>query len=388
MHFFYVADAPTPYRLHFMKRIAAELPARRFVTYFTHSASNAPWKLAIPDHLETQRLGGGGSYGVDPARSFRHDYRTGGEIIRQLRDTPSPKAVLIGGYNDAGRLRLIRWCAAHGVPVFVFADSNARGDHARGFKRLVKKLLLGWVVRRLSGVMVCGSLGREFFLNYGADDRKIYYSPYEPDYDQIEKLPPATISDAAAKFGLEPGRRRLVYSGRLVSQKRVDLLVRSFVALAGERPDWDLVIVGDGSLRQELQSLVPEALASRVKWLGFQNDQAMVSAVYRNADALCLPSEHEPWALVINEAAAAGLAVLSSDVVGASAELVRDGVNGKFFRSGDLQSCTDALRDVTDPANIDRYRAASPGVLADWRHRGDPVAGLRMALQDCGILPG
>ena len=102
---------------------------------------------------------------------------------------------------------------------------------------------------------------------------------------------------------------------------------------------------------------------------------------------LALPSDVEPWAVVINEAAAAGLASIASDVVGAAAELVRDGVNGRVFPAGDRSALIVALRDVTDPANADRMKAASALVLADWRRRADPVAGLRGALQSTGVLP-
>jgi len=147
------------------------------------------------------------------------------------------------------------------------------------------------------------------------------------------------------------------------------------------RRDWDLVIAGDGELKGELQALVPREMEGRVKWLGFLSDQGDVSAVYRNSDVLCLASEHEPWALVVNEAVAAGLAVVASDVVGAAAELVREGVNGKTFVSKDLDGLIGALRWVTDGENIDGCRASSAGVLADWRKRGDPILGLKTALQ-------
>jgi glycosyltransferase involved in cell wall biosynthesis len=90
---------------------------------------------------------------------------------------------------------------------------------------------------------------------------------------------------------------------------------------------------------------------------------------------------------VVNEATAAGLAVVCSAVVGAAAELVVDGVNGRLFTPGDLPQFTDRLRDVTAPGTIDRMKAASPGILADWRRRGDPVTGLRAALTAARILP-
>ena len=115
-------------------------------------------------------------------------------------------------------------------------------------------------------------------------------------------------------------------------------------------------------------------------WLGFIDDQDAVSAVYRNCDVLALPSDYEPWALVINEAAAAGLAIVASDAVGAAAELVRDGVNGGIFPSGSLQALTERLMFVTEPERIETLKAGSAAVLAEWRKVADPVEGLRQAL--------
>jgi glycosyltransferase involved in cell wall biosynthesis len=101
---------------------------------------------------------------------------------------------------------------------------------------------------------------------------------------------------------------------------------------------------------------------------------------------LVLPSDYEPWALVIIEAAAAGLAILRSDVVGAAAELVRDGRNGRVFPPGDLDALVSAMRDVTHPDRIDAMKAASAEVLLEWQMRGDPVNGVRHALQRAGVL--
>ena len=62
---------------------------------------------------------------------------------------------------------------------------------------------------------------------------------------------------------------------------------------------------------------MPEALRSRVVWTGFL-DHGEPAFVYHSADVLVLPSDREPWALVIQEAMAAGLTVVASDVVGAA----------------------------------------------------------------------
>ena len=76
-------------------------------------------------------------------------------------------------------------------------------------------------------------------------------------------------------------------------------------------PNWDLLLVGDGVLRDELASRVPDRLRW-VVWTGFV-DGGDTATAYHAADICVLPSDMEPWALVVQEAMAAGLAVVSSD---------------------------------------------------------------------------
>jgi glycosyltransferase involved in cell wall biosynthesis len=216
---------------------------------------------------------------------------------------------------------------------------------------------------------------------------RIHFFTLEPDYSLIQDLPMGKVEEASHRFGLDPHRRRLVFSGRLIPLKRVDLLINAFAAIAGERPQWDLVIVGDGPLRDSLAAAVPDALRTRVIWTGFLGDQEDISAVYRACDVLVLPSEREAWALVINEAAAAGLAIVSSSVPGAAEDLVRDGVNGRIFPSGDLGALVDCLLDVTSESRLTAMKAASPVVLDEWRRRADPVDSLRQILRQFGLLP-
>ena len=209
-------------------------------------------------------------------------------------------------------------------------------------------------------------------------------------------MPDAALLRDARRIVVKVGSSLVTNEGRGLDAAAIGDWCRQLAALAGAGRE--LIMVSSGAIAEgmkrlgwrtrphELPELQAAAVPGRVTWAGFVDEQATVSAVYRNADVLVLPSDYEPWALVVNEAVAAGLAVVASDVVGAAAELVRDGVNGRLFPPGDLARLTAALRDVTDPANVDRMRAASAGVLADWRRRGDPVDGLRAAMRSAGVL--
>jgi glycosyltransferase involved in cell wall biosynthesis len=369
------ANSMTPYRIALHRRFAREIPDLKLYSLYTDAKSNAPWELTPPPE-------------IGPV-SFTHlpKSRQGAAVIGWIRRN-RPAAVLVNGYNERSRLAVLRWCRHHGVPVMLWGDSNIRGDRASGLKAIVKKRLVGWALRQTDAVLACGSLGEAYFQKYGADPQQIFRVPVEPDYDLIRSVRQEQVSAVQAKYGWREDRRRLVYSGRLIGIKRVDLLLSAFAAIAPERPQWDLVIVGDGELRRPLEGSVSPALASRITWCGFVADQGEISAIYRACDVLVHPPDVEPWALVINEAAAAGLAIIASDAVGAAAELVRDGVNGRVFPAGDVAALRAVLLDVT--AHSPSYKAASADVLAAWREQGDPVNGMRKALQSLGLgqVPG
>lgn len=379
-----VGGGLTPYRLHFHRRIARELPEVALTTVNTHNPMLDPWRLTEAPGLEIVHL--------EPSDETRRalpppwrQWAIGGELIR-LALRRRADAAIINGYNHLGHLRLLRWCARHGVPAFLWTDSNVHGDEPGWVRRAFKKRLLPKVISWSRGVMVCGRFGREFFLRYGADPAKITLCPYEPDYGLISSIPAEQVGAVAGRLGLDPERKRIVFCARLIDVKRADLAIDAFAQFAHRRPSWDLVIIGDGPLRDWLRWRVPTDLRHRVIWTGFISDQQTVGAIYRACDVMVLPSDYEPWALVVNEALAAGLALVVSSVVGAGAELVRDGVNGRVFPPSDRDALAAALLDATTPDRLEAMRLAAPRVLEEWRRSADPVQAVRAALQRAGVL--
>jgi len=230
-----------------------------------------------------------------------------------------------------------------------------------------------------------GTLGDQLFLKYGAKPDQLYRVPYWPDYDSFARVDISGLERFRRKFGLNPTRHYIMYSGRLLPWKRVDLLMDTFAAIADVRPDWDLLIVGDGVLRQELRQRVPESLRSRVVWTGFLDGEEAATA-YHAADVLVVTSDREQWAVVVQEAMAAGLVVVATDTTGAAYDLVENEQSGRLFPAGDLSALQQALVDVTAANHLEDYKRRSRAALADYRKRVEPVAEIRRALTECGVL--
>jgi glycosyltransferase involved in cell wall biosynthesis len=381
-----IGNVLAPYRVHLHKLIAAGIPELKLHTLVTHGPADFEWKLHPPESIRARFFGSPDDSPL--AGTLRRpiaEWQKGGRLIEYLKQNDI-RAVILFGYRYISYLRTIRYCDAAGLPLFVNNDSNIHGDRRLSpTKRWLKKLVYAWWLQRVSGVMSMGAYGDQFFTYYGVDPGRLYRVPYTPDYEFFARVDRDQLHRFRQKFGLSAERKYILYSGRLVKHKRVDLLIDAFAAIANERPDWDLLIVGDGVLREELRRRAPEWLRTRVIWTGFL-EQEELKAAYHASDVLVLPSDFEPWAVVVQEAMAAGLAVVSSDIVGAAHELIEDRRSGRIFTAGELSALVQAIEDVTRPDAIDSYKTASRAALENWRRANDPVEEIRRALTDVGIL--
>src|SRR5688500_1034422 len=166
------------------------------------------------------------------------------------------------------------------------------------------------------------------------------------------------------ELGLADDAFLVAWLGRMTSIKRVDDLLRAFASVAAAEPRAELVLAGDGPLRDELEKLaVSLGIADRAHFVGMQRD---VGRLYAAADlvALCSANEGTPVSLI--EALAAGKPVVSTDVGGVS-DVVRSGTSGLLVPPNDIEALADAIvllaRDDDMRAS---FAAAAP---ADVRER-------------------
>ena len=134
---------------------------------------------------------------------------------------------------------------------------------------------------------------------------------------------------------MSPERPVILFASKLQTRKHADHLVTAYARFI-ECRDLDavpyLLIVGDGEERTRLESQRRELHLEGVRFAGFRN-QTELPAFFHLADVFVLPSRHEPWGLIVNEAMAAGCAVIVSSDVGGHVDLVVDGVEGFVYQS-------------------------------------------------------
>ncbi len=176
----------------------------------------------------------------------------------------------------------------------------------------------------------------------GLPARKLLVIPNGIDLARFTEVQPVT----AAALGLPAGRRWMTYVGRLDAQKGLEWLVAQAPAWLAEHNQHDLLLVGEGPLRGELESAIHRhKLTERVHLVGWQED---VPGILAASDLLVLPSLWEGMPNVVLEAMALARPVLASDVEG-----VREVLG------------PDSEPQIAPPKDVQQWRTKLARLLAD-----------------------
>lgn len=180
-------------------------------------------------------------------------------------------------------------------------------------------------------------------LRVPADKRVVI--PNGIDVDAYRGVQPADLG----QFGVPPGRRAIVFVGRLHLQKGLDWFLSFAPRVFQLLPEHDLLMVGDGPERRRLEAIVQsQGLDRRVHWAGWS---PRVAPLLLAADLLVLPSRWEGMPNVLLEGMAAGLPVLSTRAHGVE-ELLGPLADRQCADFGDVEMFLERLRRLAaDRAN-------------------------------------
>jgi len=321
-----LTEIPAPYRLPLFRALADEPDVDLRVLFLARTDPRRSYPspagdLGFPHEvLPGHGVVRGGRWTVVSRGTVR--------ALRRVR----PDVVVVGGWNQPAFWEALAFVRTHRVPLVTWVESTA-GDARPGSRpgRLAKRLF----VRASAAFLVPGAAAADYLRELGAAPGRIVVAPNASRLDAPPpREPPGEIC-------------RVLFAGRLAPEKGVDVLLRAVDGLPVE-----LAVAGAGPERERLEAAAP----ANARFLGNLQPADLASA-YAHADVFVLPSRSEPWGMVLNEAASAGLALVATDAAGAARELVEDGVNGFVVPAGDAG----ALRTALDRLAADPYLRARAG---------------------------
>jgi glycosyltransferase involved in cell wall biosynthesis len=275
--------------------------------------------------------------------------------------------ILLTGYRYASFWISLIAAKFHRKALLFGTDaSELRPRDGRGWKSFAKRLFWPVLFRLADIVIVPSSRGVELMRALGLPANRVMLTPYVVDNDWwTEQAARVERNKVRRAWDIPEDATVVLFCAKLQSWKRPLDLLRAFAA-ADVRGAY-LVFAGDGPLHSELQAeACSSGLNGRVRFLGFAN-QTKLPAVYRASDLMVLPSEYEPFGVVVNEAMLCGCPVVVSDRVGAGYDLITSGQNGFIFPFGDIRSLTTILREsLSEPARLRMLGQAACRRMQSW----------------------
>jgi len=182
-----------------------------------------------------------------------------------------------------------------------------------------------------------------------------------------------------------PSTPRLVNIGRITEQKGQAILIHAAARLRQRGHDFELVIVGDGPMRGEIEQLIEQfGLRGRVRITGYLSSQGVFQELLA-ARALVLPSFAEGLPGVFFEALALGRPVIAT-FIGAHSELIEPGVNGWLVPAGAVEPLAEAMAEAltAEPAELEQMGRAGAARVAEQHDPETAAEKLKDLLFDRG----
>ena len=299
--------------------------------------------------------------------------------IFQELDKIQPQAVVIAGWGTADARACLAWCKKNGAKAIVMSETRAADGRRVWWKEWIKSRL----VRKFDGALCGGESHKRYLIKlgipaeriaagYNVVDNALFFNKAKRDREVFQ----SSVGEAkSASYFLA--------SNRFVERKNLGRLIQAYAKYAesfqqgGVESIWPLVLLGDGVLRGDLEALCGELglkttmgfshggtehtegknlklnscklktskECGLVVFPGFRQIGEL-PGFYAEAGAFVHPALEEPWGLVINEAMASGLPVLSSRNVGAAEELVVEGKSGYLFDPSSVEEMARALAKI------------------------------------------
>lgn len=302
------------------------------------------------------------------------------EVWREVR-SGRYDALWLHGHGYAANLIALVAAKTRGIPVLMRCETHlglARGP----IKRRLRSVLLRLLYRACDRFLAIGTANAAFYRAMGVPGDRIFLVPYSVDnarFIDASRLSDAARAAARRALGLREGVPVVLYASKLTTRKHPDDLVRAAALLRRRGLDFDLLMVGSGELEDALRAMVRSHGLDGVVFAGFVN-QTEMPRMFGVSDVFVLPSENEPWGLIVNEALCAGLPVVVTEGTGCAPDLVKDGLNGRVVAAGEVEALAAALHPLVADAHLrGRMGEAGRAIIARWGF-ADCLGGLRRAV--------
>ena len=338
MKVLFITNLPSPYRVQFFNELSKSVDLTVLYQMKASSERDDKWIAEKSGSYKTVYMKG---------KQTRVDSSFCPSVIKYLSNKKYDQIVLCG-INSPTIILAISWCKLFNIKYYIEIDGGF-AKYGKGFKEKLKHFL----VSGAHGYFSTSKAGDDYLICYGADK------------DRIHRYPFTSISQKDIAVDIPSREEKEFHRSELgMSEKKIVLSVGRFSYMKGYGKGYDILmkivensdknvgfyIVGDEPTEEFIRWKSDKKL-DNVHFIGFKEKEEL-QAYYRAADVFIFLSRGDVWGLVVNEAMANGLPVISSDKAIAGLEMVKDGYNGFVVSLDDVKHIERCLNSILNDQNF------------------------------------
>lgn len=327
MRVLFVTNLPSPYRVDFFNELGKKVDLTVCYERKKSSERNEKWineaKRTYKEiYISAKTLGVDRSIGLGIVRALRKKY----------------DYVIISGWSSPSVMLAIVYCQIHNIPYIMEDDGgliNPNGEKHKFVKRLLLRKLVAYFTTTTENVTVMNQLG--------VKKDKIYKYPFSSILNRDIKdglLKKENVN--TIRQSLEITEKNVILAvGQFIDRKGFDVLLKAFSKMPD---DCGLYFVG-GKPTQQYLDIVEHEHIKNVHFIGFMEKEEL-KLYYAAADIFVHPTREDIWGLVVNEALAAGLPVITTNRCGAGLELIKNNENGFLVDVEDIDKLCEKMQTI------------------------------------------
>lgn len=333
MKILFITNLPSPYRVDFFNELGKKIHLT--VCYERESSSERDAKWINKSKRTYKEL-------FVSTKNIGVDRSIGFGIVKELKNKYD--FVIISGWSSPSVILAILYCQIHNIPYIMEDDGGLINPNGEKHK-LIKKLLL----RKLFAYFTTTSENISVITSLGVEQNRVYKYPFSSvmNSDISEGISKKQKVDEIRKsLGINENKIILAV-GQFIDRKGFDVLLKAF---ANMNDDCGLYFVGGKPTKQYLD-IVHLNNIQNVHFIGF-TEKEKLKLYYAAADLFVLPTREDIWGLVINEAMAAGLPVITTNRCGAGLELIKNNQNGYLVQVDDVDDLSNKMHVILNNKDL------------------------------------
>ncbi len=265
--------------------------------------------------------------------------------IKEIIEKENPDKIISFGWDNWAAYVGAHWCKKNKKSFALWCGST---KHEKSWRRTLLYPMVKYIINRSNEFIAYGTRAKEYLILLGAEQKKIriFYNTVDVDYfkKKSEKFSRKEKNDLKEKLGIKTDKT-ILFSGQLIERKGIFELLKGFKNYQKINRGTSLLIIGEGREKEKMEEIIKSQNIKSIIFADFIQYEDLYK-YYAISDLLILPSREEVWGLVVNEAMACGLPVVTTQETGASVDLIEEGENGFTISSNNPKAITQAINKV------------------------------------------